>query len=136
MAAGAPADANLVAAVYDIDASGDATLISRGAHLLRGSGDVALELYGNDWVLEPGHRIGVLLSGAHAEWWDHRPTGEPVEVRAAAIELPFLRRAREATLDGAAAHKLQTYREEAPFEVSEATIRDSQTTFTLPTPLR
>jgi uncharacterized protein len=136
IAAGAPADANLVAAVYDIAPSGDATLVSRGAYLLRGSGDVAVELYGNDWILEPGHRIGVLLSSAHAEWWDHDPTGEPVEVRSATVELPFLRRARRATLDGGPAAKLESYREAAPFEVSEATIAESETPFTLPPRLR
>ncbi|MGH2947899.1 MAG: CocE/NonD family hydrolase C-terminal non-catalytic domain-containing protein, partial [Solirubrobacteraceae bacterium] len=132
LAAGAPADANLVAAVYDIAPSRDATLVSRGAHLLRGSGDVTIELYGNDWVLEPGHRIGVLLSSAHDEWWDHRPTGGEVEIRSASIDLPFLRRARSATLDGGPAAKLESYREEAPFEVSEATIAESETTFALP----
>jgi predicted acyl esterase len=132
VAAGAPADANLVAAVYDIAPNGDATLLSRGAYLLRGSGQVRFELYGNDWVLEPGHRIGVLLSSAHDEWWEHRPTGEQVEVRSAAIELPFLRRARRPTLDGGPAFKLQDYRATAPFEVSEETIAEAATTFALP----
>jgi uncharacterized protein len=132
VAAGAPADANLVAAVYDIAPDGDATLVSRGAHLLRGSGDVTVELYGNDWVLEPGHRVGVLISSAHDEWWDHRPSGGEVEFRSATIDLPFLTIAREATLDGGPAAKLESYRQEAPFEVSPATIAASETTFALP----
>lgn len=132
LAAGAPADANLVAAVYDVAPSGDATLISRGAHLLRGSGDVSLELYGNDWILEPGHRVGVLISSAHDEWWDHRPTGGTVEIRSATIDLPFLRRVRRATIDGDPAAKLEDYREEAPFEVSQATIAEAETSFTFP----
>ena len=134
--AGAPADANLVAAVYDIAPSRDATLLSRGAYLLRGSGQVTFELYGNDWVLEPGHRVGVLLASAHDEWWDHRPTGAPIEVRSATIDLPFLRAARGATLDGGSAAKLEAYRREAPFEVSEATIAEAETTFALPPRLR
>jgi uncharacterized protein len=132
VAAGAPADANLVAGVYDIAPGGDATLVSRGAYLLRGSGSVDFELYGNDWVLPAGHRLGVLLSAAHDEWWEHRPSGEQVEVRSASIELPFLRRARAATLDGGPAAKLESYRAEAPFEVSEATIAASETPFALP----
>jgi uncharacterized protein len=136
VAAGAPADANLVTGVYDIAPDGDATLVSRGAYLLRGSGKVEFELYGNDWILEPGHRVGVLLSAAHDEWWEHRPTGEQVEVRSASIALPFLQRARSATLPGGAAFKLQDYRTQAPFEVSEATIASSQTPFVLPPPQR
>jgi predicted acyl esterase len=130
--AGAPADANLVAAVYDLDAAGDATLVSRGAHLLRGSGQVALELYGNDWRFEPGHRIGVLLSSAHDEWWEHRPSGGEVEIRSVSIDLPFLARPRASNLDGGPAARLESYRAEAPFEVDDATIAAAATPFTLP----
>jgi len=119
-------DANLVADVYDIDTSGQATLISRGAYLLRAPGAVTFDLYGNDWKLPAGHRIGVLLTGANAEWWLHAPTGQTVPVRSASIELPLLRCTRtEATaIAGAPSVKLESYRADAPFQVPAAALID------------
>ena len=60
-----------MADVYDIDTAGNAILISRGTYLLPGSGKVGFDLYGDDWKLPAGHRVGVLLTGANAEWWLH-----------------------------------------------------------------
>ena len=73
-------DANLVADVYDVDSGGQATLISRGTYLLPGSGQVSFDLYGDDWKLPAGHRVGVLLTSSNSEWWLHRPTLQPVTV--------------------------------------------------------
>jgi putative CocE/NonD family hydrolase len=78
-------DANLVADVYDVDAAGSATLISRGTYLLARSGQVSFDLYGDDWKLPAGHRVGVLLTSSNAEWWLHRPTLQPVTVSSASI---------------------------------------------------
>ena len=75
-------------------------------------------------------------TSAHDEWWDHRPSGAPIEVRSATIDLPFLRAARRATLPGGPAAKLEAYRREAPFDVSEATIAEAETSFALPPRLR
>src|SRR6266498_1860207 len=61
-------DANLVADVYDVDSAGRAILISRGTYLLPGSGQVAFDLYGDDWKLPAGHRVGVLLTSSNSEW--------------------------------------------------------------------
>ena len=47
-------NANLVADVYDIDSSGKAILISRGAQLLRSGGLVNFDLYGEDWPIAAG----------------------------------------------------------------------------------
>ena len=76
-------DANLVADVYDVDSGGQATLISRGTYLLAGSGQVSFDLYGDDWKLPAGHRVGVLLTSSNSEWWLHRPTLQPVTVQLA-----------------------------------------------------
>ena len=115
-------DANLVADVYDVDPAGQATLISRGAYLLRGPGPVTFDLYGDDWRLPAGHRVGVLLTGANAEWWTHVPTTQPVTVRSASITLPFLGCRRTQTIQGAPSVKLESYRSDAPFAVPAETI--------------
>ncbi len=69
----APQDANLVVDVYDLDSGRNATLISRGAYLLSGNELVTMDLYGDDWKIPAGHRVGVLVTGANAEWWVHVP---------------------------------------------------------------
>src|SRR4051794_8892461 len=132
VSAAAP-NANFVADVYDVSGAGDATLISRGASLLDGSGKVSFDLYGDDWILPAGHRIGVLLTGANAEWWAHTPTGQQVDVRSASLRLPFLGCRRSGALDGAPSVKLESYLKDAPFSIDAETIR-SQTAggFALP----
>jgi hypothetical protein len=96
----APGDANLVVDVYDIDSGRNATLISRGAYLLGGNELASFDLYGDDWWIPAGHRVGVLVTGANAEWWQHVPTGGTVTVRDARLELPFLRCTRTDTIQG------------------------------------
>ncbi len=93
------------------------------------------ELYGQDWVLEEGHRLGVLVTGSDASWWTHVPTGTTVTVEAARIGLPFLTRDRTRFLDGGSTPRLEQHLEQtAP--VSAATIADAERTFTLPDRLR
>jgi predicted acyl esterase len=115
-------NANLVVDVYDVDAAGDATLISRSASLLKRSGPVSFDLYGDDWKLPAGHRVGVLVTGANAEWWLHTPTLQNVTVRSASIDLPFLRCTRTQTIQGDPSVKLEDYRAAASFTVDAATI--------------
>jgi len=110
--------ANLVANVYDVDKDGMATLVSRGAMLVRESGRVELELYGQDWTFAPGHRVGVLLSGSNAEWWTHVATNTQVMVSSARISLPFLKYSRPSDLAGKKASKLEDYLAGAPFAVT------------------
>jgi predicted acyl esterase len=121
-------NANLVADVYDVAPDGAATLISRNAELLRGAGATTLDLYGDDWKLPAGHRVGVLLTGANAEWWAHVPTGGDVTVRAASIALPWLDCARTSTIQGDPSVKLEDYRAAAPFTVDSHTIEDATST--------
>jgi predicted acyl esterase len=125
-------DANFVADVYDIDTSGAATLISRGTSLLKGSGPVDLDLYGDDWKLPAGHRVGVLLTGANAEWWLHAPTMQTVTVRSASIALPFLRCTRTDTIQGEPSIKLESYRADAPFPVPGALASLERPDFSVP----
>jgi predicted acyl esterase len=120
--ASAPAGANLVVDVYDIDSGRNATLISRGAYLLNGSETASFDLYGDDWKLPAGHRVGVLVTGADAEWWAHVPTLGTVSVRGASIDLPYLQCTRTATIAGDRSVKLEDYAANAPFTVPAATV--------------
>ena len=124
--ASAPENANLVVDVYDLDSGRNATLISRGAYLLSGNELVTLDLYGDDWKIPAGHRVGVLITGANAEWWAHVPTGGTVTVRDARIELPYLQCTRSAMLPGDTSVKLESYRAEAPFNVPAATVEAAE----------
>jgi uncharacterized protein len=115
-------DANLVADVYDVDSGGKATLISRGTYLLPGSGPVSFDLYGDDWKLPAGHRVGVLLTSSNSEWWLHRPTLQPVTVGSASISLPWRSCEGGAAIEGGPSIKLDSYKAAAPFAVPAATI--------------
>ena len=126
-------EANLTAAIYDIDDKNRATLISRGTYLLGGSGRVAFDLYGNDWKLPAGHRFGVLISSSHAEWWAHAPTGQNVTVKAASMRMPYLSCQRRQTIQGTTNPKLEAYLENTPFEVDPETISE-QTDANFPLP--
>jgi uncharacterized protein len=116
-------DANFVADVYDVDGKGNATLISRSAYLAPSAGKVSFDLYGNDWTMPAGHRLGVLLTGANSEWWAHVPTGQQVTVKSAQISLPFLGCARTTFIQGDPSVKLESYLKNAPFQVDDATIK-------------
>jgi hypothetical protein len=129
-------NANLTANVYDVDAQNNATLISRGTYLLGGTGTVSFDLYGDDWKLPVGHRIGVLLTSSNAEWWQHVPTFQPVTVTSASITLPFLRCQRSATIQGGRSIKLDSYLSVSPFAVPPATVTGAtDSAFPVPPPL-
>ncbi|HYH59924.1 MAG TPA: CocE/NonD family hydrolase [Thermoleophilaceae bacterium] len=116
-------NANLAGAVYDIDRDGKATLIHRQARMIPESGTYTIDLYGNDWKLPRGHRIGVLVSTAHAEWWLAAvPTMQTVSVTNGTLALPFLTYARDALIDGKRSVRLENYLANAPFQMSDETI--------------
>ena len=116
-------DANLTAAVYDVDAKNSATLISRGTYLVPGNGGrFSFDLYGNDWQLPAGHRLGVLISSSHSEWYAHSPTGQTVNVRSASITIPYRSCARPDLIQGDPSIFLEGYKENAPFTVDAATV--------------
>jgi predicted acyl esterase len=130
-------NANLVAHLYDVSGS-TATLVSRGAMLLRGTGAqrATFKLYGQDWIVRKGHRIAVLVSGADNSWWEHIPTGQSVSVDTARIGLTFLTKQRRVFLDGTATPRLDEHLNAAVEDVSPESVRSSTTTFRLPGPLR
>jgi hypothetical protein len=131
-------DANLTAAIYDVDSKNSATLISRGTYLVPGSGGrFSFDLYGNDWKLPAGHRLGVLISSSHSEWWAHAPTGQEVTVRSASVTVPYLGCRRPDRIQGDPSVKLENYKRDAPITVTAATVRDgTDPAFPQPEPLR
>jgi predicted acyl esterase len=127
-------NANLAAAVYDIDEENRATLISRQGRLVPQSGSYTLDMYGNDWRILPGHRVGVMVSTAHSEWWLAAvPTHQTVSVANGSLELPFLTYTRPDHIDGKRAVRLEAYLANTPIELSEETIESStDSSFPLP----
>lgn len=127
---------NLVVNLYDISPDGRAVLISRGAHLIRGAleQEVELELYGQDWPVAKGHRIGVKISDADS-WWVHIPTTTTVEVLEARIGLPFLTYDRVAFLEGRKTPRLKGHLE-IDVGLGADLIDGALRSFRLPPPLR
>lgn len=113
---------NVAADVYDVDAAGKATLLSRTAAIIPADGKLDLEMYGNDWTIAAGHRIGVLVTDANAEWYLPVPTGDQVTVESASITLPFLKYTRPAGFKGKDAQRRLDWLEAAPFTIPAATI--------------
>jgi predicted acyl esterase len=114
--------ANLVADLYDVAPDGTATLISRQGRLATTNGGYDLALYGQDWRFAAGHRVGVLVTGANAEWWTHVPTLQTVQVTAGTVTLPWLATPRSSDLAGGRSVRLDEYEAAAPFTVDAATI--------------
>ena len=127
-------NANLAAAVYDIDEENRATLLSRQGRLVPQSGTYTLDMYGNDWRILPGHRIGVMVSTSHSEWWLAAvPTQQTVSVAGGTLELPFLTYTRPDHIDGKRAVRLENYLANTPITLPQETI-DSGTDSSFPLP--
>jgi predicted acyl esterase len=60
--------AQLAALLYDVDKDGNAKLITRGTAAVS-SGEASFELYPQDWRLDAGDRLGVLIAGDDTEWY-------------------------------------------------------------------
>ena len=122
---------NVVANIYDIAPDGTATVVSRGADMIRlpGKQRHRLTMYGQDWVFAEGHRIGVLVSGSNAEWWVHVPTGGPVVVAEAFAELPILRDDRTDFLVGEETVRLADHKKNARITVPAPVIQLFETPF-------
>lgn len=122
--------ANLVGLVYDIAPDGTATVISRGTQLVRelGTSSYDLPLYGQDWLLRKGHRIGVLLAAADSSWWVHVPTMSQVGIAEASIDLPFLTRERRRFLPGGSTPRLEEHLADTA-TVDPAVLESSQVRF-------
>ena len=82
------ANANLSVDVYDIGPSNSALLLSRTGYLLpAGESKISPEMYGNDWLIPAGHRLGVLVTTANDEWWTPTPTGATVILNQGSVTL-------------------------------------------------
>jgi predicted acyl esterase len=91
-------NSDLSADVYDIAPNGSALLLSRGTELLQqGESESSIELYGNDWLIPAGDRIGVLVTSANDGWWTPAPTQSTVTVNSGTVHLPFLQYLRPAS---------------------------------------
>ncbi|MFN2525180.1 MAG: CocE/NonD family hydrolase [Actinomycetota bacterium] len=115
---------NLVVNVYDVSPDGSAIMLTRGAAMVDAAGEKDVLLFPTDWVIERGHRIGLLVSGANAEAYVHVPTYTTVTVNGGILHLPFLMRARRAHIQGRVAPRLQAWKTAAPFAVDAAMIKD------------
>ena len=111
-------NANLVIDVYDLSqgANGDWTgpLISRQGHLVRniGHSTIPLTLWGSDWKLKAGDRIGVRVTDSNQDWWLlATPSGQPVSVLGGSVTLPFLQYLRTQTIQGDPGVQLAPYLE-------------------------
>jgi predicted acyl esterase len=102
-------NSNLVVSVYDIDASGVATHITRQGHLLPRNGAYTLDLWSADWKIPAGHRVGVRVSDADTNWWTHVGTRQDVTVYGGSVELPFLTYTRPDTIQGDPGVQLGSY---------------------------
>jgi hypothetical protein len=93
-------DSDLSVDVYDISPKGNALLLSRYANLLpQGESEFSMQMYGNDWLIPAGDRIGVLVTSANDGWWTPTPTQTPVTVNSGTITLPFLKYLRPSDQD-------------------------------------
>lgn len=130
--------ANFVANIYDLAPDGRATMVSRGTWLLRDQGvqTVKFDLYGQDWLIAKGHRIGVLISGSNTDWWVHAPTNSTVTVNAAKIGLPLLTYKRTKFLDGTSTARLETYKGSMVATVDKETVTAGAKKFKLPKRLK
>ncbi|MTD45348.1 hypothetical protein GKE82_13895 [Conexibacter sp. W3-3-2] len=125
--------ASLSVDVYDIAPDRRALLLSREASLVPADGRVELDLYGQDWKLPAGHRVGVRVGSADAEWWTPVGTQQTVTLVRGTVDLPFLRHRRTEAAALKRPKRLDTWLEDAPITVPQETI-DAATApgFTLP----
>ena len=132
----APPMANLAANVYDISPDGTVRMISRGVQSIDGAGEYAITLYGQDWPLAKGHRLGVLISSANDDEFNHVPTGGTVTVSAATIELPFLKKNRTKFLKGSVTARLEEFNADSTAQLTKEEIEAAEIGFKLPPPLK
>ncbi len=130
-------NANLVVDVYDLGPHGTGPLITRQGHLVRdtGSSTIPLTLWGADWELKAGDRIGVRVTDNNQDWWlMASPSGQSVTVRGGSITLPFLRYRRTQTIQGNPGVQLADYLDEQTASAPADAVRGA-VDFNLPPPL-
>ncbi|MGH2755526.1 MAG: CocE/NonD family hydrolase, partial [Actinomycetota bacterium] len=132
-------NANMAANVYDIAPDGRVTMISRGVQSLTGTGPrtFSFTLYGQDWPIPAGHRVGVLISSANTDEFQYAATRTDVTVDKATIKLPFLRYDRTRFLPGSSTPRLKDYLDPGNnTELTDDEIEAAESRFRIPGPLR
>ena len=76
------------------------TLISRAAHVVTGEETLEFELYPQDWTLQPGHRLGLLVAGSDLDWYNPPHSGQTVDILGGQLTVPFLSYQRTKFLEG------------------------------------
>ncbi|MDX6664526.1 MAG: uncharacterized protein QOG68_732 [Solirubrobacteraceae bacterium] len=94
-------NSNLVADIYDLDATGKGPLVARQGSLIRANGKVTLHMMSADWRFVAGHRIGVRITDNNSEWWIAAiPTQQTVTVSGGTATFPFLTYNRTQRIQG------------------------------------
>lgn len=124
------ARANMVGLLYDFDPTGKATLIQRGAGIVTSAmTEKTIELYPDDWTIEKGHHIGVLVAGSDEDWYTPPHSQLPVEITGGTISLPMLTYIRDGYLEGKPTPYMETRR---PITVDSSTISSAVSALELP----
>jgi predicted acyl esterase len=121
----------MIALLYDIAPDRHATLITRGAAMVTGS-RTTFDLYPQDWPVERGHRLGLLLTGSDQDWYLPAHSGAAVQVASGALHVPFLRFRRDRFLAAAVTPAMSARR---PITIPDATLRTAAVAAALPPPL-
>ena len=116
-------DVHVIALVYDVDESGQAQLVTRGAALAGAAGD-GFDLYPLDWRFPAGHRVGILLTGADDLWFEPSNTGTPVTVAGGVLDVAELTDPGPALPSGPFRARTQ----HPPFPVDPSVIEDRTAT--------
>jgi predicted acyl esterase len=120
---------NVIALLYDVSPDGTATLMDRGAYVASRSGDIAFDMYPQDWRLRAGHRVGLLLTGADDSWFTPGVSGTKVIVGGGSLNLPVLSCQRTQFLSGGPS---AVVRGRQPITVGQDVIASATASTTLP----
>lgn len=132
------AGAYALVGLYDVDTDNRAMLITRGGGLLREAGAQAsqFELYPQDWTLEPGHRLGMLVTGSDDSWVEPGGSAGTVHLAGGRMDIPFLRFERTDHVDGQPTRERPPYFGTTPIQLDDGTIDDNEVVVVLPPQMR
>ncbi len=126
--------AHLIAQVFDIDETGKAVVMHRGAHVVKGdAGKLKFDLFPNDYTLKAGHRLGLRLTADDFEWFLPPHSGAPVEVTGGTLEMPFLTYIRDTFLPDTFETPSMSTRSE--LQLAESDMTAAKAAFEQPKPL-
>jgi hypothetical protein len=94
---------NLIGLLYDIAPDNKGTLVTRGAIAVKSAPEpqkLEFELYPNDYRVEAGHRLGLLIAGSDESWYTPPHSQATIQVKGGGLDLPLLRYDRAQFLEG------------------------------------